>query len=179
MVLAAMPSTYQEGDLVFRRGEGIFSDIARHFFSTDKRYSHVGILINYRQKPHVIHSIHEESRGYNGVVIETLSDFLNGIQDWAIYRLKLPKQQQLKMATIALHYVQQQIPFDPYFDLSTLNALYCTEFIWRVANEAAHPNPINPSTTDSGARFISIENIYKHDKVKLIETMARDNTTPN
>jgi len=155
---------------VFRRGEGIFSDVARHFASTDKRYSHVGIIVQYHHQTHVIHSIHEESRGYNGVVIETLSDYLKDIQDWAIYRFKLPKEQQLKIAATALHYAQKQIPFDPYFDLTTLDALYCTEFIWRVANEVAQPNPIQPTIRKMGGLYISIEDTYKRNNTILIES---------
>lgn len=170
MVLAGMPASYQDGDLILRRGEGIFSDIARHFYSTEKRFSHVGIIITIRQHPYVIHSIHEEAKGHNGVVIEALQHYLQDIKDWAVYRLKLSREQQSSMATIALDYAQQQIPFDPYFDLSTQNALYCTEFIWQVTNRAAQPNPVFLSTTESDIPFISIENIYKNSKAYLIET---------
>lgn len=176
MVLAGMPTTYQDGDLILRRGEGIFSDIARLFYSTDKRFSHVGIMITIQHRPYVIHSIQEESKGYNGVVIEALQHYLKDIRDWSVYRLELPREQRSRMAIIALDYAQQKIPFDPYFDLSTQNTLYCTELIWQVANKAAQPNPVFTSTTQSDIPFISIENIYKNDKAYLVETIMDPQT---
>ena len=165
------PALYQDGDLILRRGEGLFSDIARNFSATDKRFSHAGIIVTYRQRAHVVHSVHEQARGFDGVVIESLGDFLHEATDWAVYRFRLEKQQQQLFARTALDYVQRHIPFDSRFDLDSRGALYCTEFIWRVSAEIARPNPIQPASTRPGARYISIEDLYRHNNAMLIETM--------
>ncbi len=167
---AAGPYAYQNGDLILRRGEGIISDIARNFSTTDKRFSHVGILVNHKQQAYVVHSVHDQDKNHNGVVIEKLSAFLNDVADWAVYRLKLNNSQQQKFAYTALQYAEKNIPFDSHFDLASSDAMYCTEFIWRVSEKIARPNPIRPTINLSGAAYISIEDIYRHHHATLIES---------
>ncbi len=166
-----LPAAFQQGDLILRRGKGFISDIARNFSTIEKRFSHVGIIVDYRHRAHVVHSVHEDAKGFNGVVIEPLSEFLNDATDWAVYRLKLDKTAQHKLASTAVHYAHSNIPFDPHFDLGSRQALYCTEFIWRVSGEVASPNPILAATIRAGTRYISIEDIYKQDNAMLIERM--------
>ncbi len=165
----SLPSTFQAGDLILRRGVGIISDIARNFAATEKRFSHIGILVDYKQQTHVVHSVHEDAKGFDGVVMETLSDFLKHASDWAVYRLKLKQAQQQKLASTAIHYAHRKIPFDSQFNLNTQQALYCTEFIWRVSGEVSQPNPILAATIRGGVRYISIEDIYKQNNAVLIE----------
>lgn len=167
---AASPQAFQNGDLVLRRGEGFFSDIARNFSPNDKRFSHVGIIVTHQQQSHVVHSIHELDKGLDGVVIETLDAFLTEATDWAIYRLNINKNQQQDFANTALRYSNKHIPFDSHFDLSSSKAMYCTEFVWRVSKESIHPNPIKPAVNIGDNLFISIEDIYAHDNISLIES---------
>jgi hypothetical protein len=166
-----LPSAFQQGDLILRRGEGIMSDIARHFSATEKRFSHVGIIVDYKRKAYVVHSVHEHAKGFDGVVIEKLEDFLKEASDWAVYRLRLKKVQQQKLASTAIHYAHSKIPFDSQFDLGSQQAMYCTEFIWRVSGEVAKPNPILAASIKAGSRYISIEDIYRQDNAVLIESM--------
>lgn len=167
---AAGPGAYRNGDLILRRSEGIFSDIARNFSSIDKRFSHVGIIVSHKQQAYVVHSIHDLDKGFNGVVIEKLDAFLSDATDWAVYRLKLEKKRLHQFATTALEYAGEDISFDSHFDLATRDAMYCTEFIWRVSETIVHPNPIRPTINLSGALYISIEDIYRHDHITLIES---------
>lgn len=161
----------QNGDLILRRGKGIMSDIAASFSITDRRFSHVGIIVMDGRVAHVVHSVHDDDKGYNGVVREPLSDFLGDVSDWAVYRLKLDRQQQDKLARTASRYAHQHIAFDTRFDLDSRNVMYCTELVWRASAEVSQPNLIQPTAQKSGGRFITIEDTYRHNNAVLIESM--------
>ncbi|HEC29515.1 MAG TPA: hypothetical protein ENI65_08015 [Gammaproteobacteria bacterium] len=161
----------QNGDLILRRGKGMMSDIAASFSISDRRFSHVGIAVMKNRKAYVVHSIQDDDKGYNGVVREPLSDFLGDVSDWAVYRLKLDRQQQNKLARTASRYAHQHIAFDTRFDLDSSNVMYCTELVWRASAEVSQPNLIQPTAQKSGGRFITIEDTYRHNNAVLIESM--------
>ena len=140
-----LPSAFQQGDL---------------------------IIVDYKRKAYVVHSVHEDAKGFDGVVMEKLGDFLKEASDWAVYRLRLNKAQQQKLASTAIHYAQRKIPFDSQFDLGSQQAMYCTELIWRVSGEVASPNPIVAASKSSGSQYISIEDVYNQDNTMLVERMS-------
>jgi hypothetical protein len=132
-------SRLQSGDLIFRRGEGVLSQM---LFSADKNstFSHVGIIKLVNNRPLVIHASTGEPLGTDAIVrMDSLETFLkrDKTSAIAIYRLKEGSlKTSEKVANIAQKYADQKLAFDSDFDLKTPDRLYCTELVWKAYQEA-------------------------------------------
>jgi Permuted papain-like amidase enzyme, YaeF/YiiX, C92 family len=121
------------GDVIFRRGRSL---VSRAVLSADggSEYSHVGIVSVHGRHAWVIHSIPaEHPSSKSGVIVEPIQVFLSSdnASAAAVYRPRNPRAARMAEQT-ALKLAHAHIPFDAAFDLSTPNALYCTELVWRV-----------------------------------------------
>jgi len=162
----------QAGDLVFRTSHGFISDFARNFSITDKRFSHVGIFFKSGARMQVIHSIHDDNKNLDGVIIEPLTNFLQAASNWAVYRLPLTLSQKNSLILAARKYATQKIPFDSRFDLSTTHNFYCTELVWHAAKKATSGQDIIKNRTlRAGSQFISIEDLYRNGNARLVESL--------
>jgi Permuted papain-like amidase enzyme, YaeF/YiiX, C92 family len=150
----------EDGDLVFRRQSGFISTMARNLSTTDKRFSHVGIIVNATTEPAVIHSVSDEEKGFNGVVLENLASFLEHSQDWQVFRIGEPLAARSTLARTATSYYSNSSDFDDEFDLTTANRLYCTELVWRVIREVFPDALHDPVTTVAGKSYIPLDQLY-------------------
>lgn len=129
-------STLVPGDLVFRRGRSM---ISRAVLSLDgeSEFSHVAIAVSIANQIRVVHAIPPEGTDSGGVIEEPLESFLipELASAAALYR---PKDAAVgtRAAATALRYARARTPFDSGFDLSTPDAMYCTELVWRAYLEA-------------------------------------------
>lgn len=143
----------QPGDLIFRRGQSLASDVVLSL-DADAAYSHVGLLIAANgQRLAVAHAAPGEAAAAapEPIRIDPLSAFLapGAAVAAAIYR-PLDPAAAARAATIASRYAERRLPFDARFRLDTADQLYCTELVWRAFHEAGvelldHP----PRTIDN------------------------------
>ncbi|KIM10954.1 MAG: hypothetical protein KU37_07515 [Sulfuricurvum sp. PC08-66] len=144
------------GDLIFRQGEGIFSEIARDFSTHDKRFSHVGIVWVDANVTWVVHALQEPDKGFDGVVKEPIEGFLHGIKSYAFYRIEGIDEAKL-LAQLKAQ-LSQPLPFDTRFSLESSDALYCTELVDRIFA----PLGIRVPRTHRWERdFIAIEDVLR------------------
>ena len=94
----------ENGDLVCRLGKGYFSNIFKEYASKDKVYSHIGIIINEKNTLYVIHSEASELTGIGGIKIEKLDDFLNEIEKFSFYRIKIDRSRKIRIVTKSKYY---------------------------------------------------------------------------
>lgn len=124
----------KSGDLVFRQGRGIFSELFMNIGDVDSQFSHVGVVYKEKNVAHVIHTEANEFTGIGLAKIELLSDFVsdsNAIR-YAFYRVKgLNNERAEHVVNTALKYVTDKIPFDSEFNLQDNNKLYCTELVYK------------------------------------------------
>lgn len=119
------------GDLIFRRGRSL---VSRAVLSMDGKseYSHVGIVVSDGASIAVVHALPPEEENPGGVVAESLPAFLAPelASAAAVYR---PRDSGVgvRAAARAWTYARPRRPFDSGFDLSTPDAVYCTELVWR------------------------------------------------
>ncbi len=127
-------SLLQEGDLVFRQGNGILSQ-ALELRDKNSQFSHVGIVKIIDNLPLIIHASTGKPLGNNAIVkMESIEDFLQ--KDLAsavgVYRLDRANYNLRKnAANLAYQYSLKQVPFDADFSLQSEDKLYCTELVWR------------------------------------------------
>ena len=127
----------QEGDLVFRCGEGI---VSRAVTSVEKDglFSHVGILVRDGGEWKVVHAVPGEKEhpgDFDRVKAETPERFFApararagamvhcGLSDPAVLE---------RIRETALGWARDSVRFDDDYDLADSSRLYCTELVWRL-----------------------------------------------
>jgi uncharacterized protein YycO len=121
-------SFLNDGDIICRLGDRIWSILFKDLSPNDKRFSHSGII---RIRDDVVSVIHTEGSGVeerDGVNEIPLRDFLQVAQSVGIYRLLDIEGE--KISDTALEYIGR--PFDWQFDMEDDNELYCTELVYVV-----------------------------------------------
>lgn len=131
--IAIDTSLLQEGDLIFRKGRGLESQVV---VAADKgaSYSHVGLLIHMDNRWWVLHAVpgeEAESNGKQVVKKDTLALFIQSdrcIQacilryDTSIQALETVKKEGLRL-------FEKEMPFDHSYSISDTTKMYCTEFV--------------------------------------------------
>lgn len=124
--------SFQEGDLVFRRGSGIASR-AVLTADTGGSYSHVGIVVKEGSEWMVVHITPGEApKGEKeSVKSESLSEFFKASRavSGAVMRFTGDPQLSKRAAMEAVTVCRRKILFDHAYDLSDTTAMYCTELI--------------------------------------------------
>jgi len=123
----------QDGDIICRLGDRLWSTYFKDISPIDKRFSHLGIVRIIDGKITIINA---EGRAIEGkdLVNETdLDEFLAIAKAVGIYRLQDLDGKTL--STAAMDYIG--CPFDWSFDLQDDTKLYCTELLYAVLKKTA------------------------------------------
>jgi hypothetical protein len=121
----ALYETIQDGDIICRLGDRLWSRMFSDLSIMDKRFSHMGI-IRINNGITVIHSEGDTGHGRDYVHEEPLEDFLKIARAVGIYRTN--NLDGHIISQIALEYLG--IPFDWQFDLNDDTKIYCTELLY-------------------------------------------------
>ena len=157
------PGLLRSGDLVFRHGRGIVSEMVLRFSLRDARYSHAGILSLEGDTAYVYHAL-----GGEGSQVplrkETLESFCRpaGASAFGVYRLDLTAAQQRRLLAAAQQAYRSKIPFDTRYDLRSDSAFYCTEFVYRMLQQASGDKKYIPLTQVAGFTYVSCDNLYQN-----------------
>jgi hypothetical protein len=138
-VLALRKLNLQNGDLIFRRGTSIESQIVL-LTDQDSEYSHVGMIYKIKDKLFVIHTVPKENDADPGYIkLESIDDFLSEgkAARVAVYRLVQNSSEKINIASsYAYNCYIKKLCFDNNYDLVTDAQLYCTELIWKAYKKA-------------------------------------------
>ena len=119
------------GDVLFRRGEGILSNVVLHV--DNGRYSHVGIAVDSAGVIMVVHAVPAEP-DYAGdpdrVKMDRLETFYS--REYAVNGeiTRIADRSAAKAASLeAIRLYRQKILFDHDYDSSDTTRLYCSELV--------------------------------------------------
>ncbi len=120
-----------EGDIVFRGGTDIESDIIRNFSKSDKMFSHCGIVIKEDSVLEIAHILGGYSNPKGTIIIEPVEKFLSYPQNESagIFATNLDSFELKRIYYFIDSVKQKNVIFDLKFNLFTKDELYCTEFI--------------------------------------------------
>ena len=123
----------KSGDLVFRKGRGIFSDLFQEIGGHSK-FSHVGIVYMDEGNIYVIHTEASEFTSVGFARMEKLGEFISkrNARNYQFFRVVgVGRERMEKVLQNALSYVRDGVPFDTGFDLQDDSRLYCTELVYK------------------------------------------------
>jgi len=129
----------QNGDLIFRRGTSIESQIVL-LTDQNSEYSHVGMINKISDQLFVIHTVPKENDADPGYIkLELIDEFLSEgkASRIAVYRLIQNSSEKINIAgSYAYNCYIKKYCFDNNYDLVTDAQLYCTELIWKAYKRA-------------------------------------------
>lgn len=149
----------EDGDLICRLGKTWYSNLFRRKASSEKKYSHMGIVLYAgTDSCSVLHV--ENGDDHKGVVVEPLSSFLSHSCRVGVYRLQLPDTTISRFEEEAVMYYHRQTPFDLAFDSFSDDKLYCTELVAVCLQKADPLLDIQPTLMVAGKKVYSLDDLF-------------------
>ncbi len=161
------PRGIQVGDIVFRKGDGMWTRYFIDVSTREKRFSHVGIIVQTEPDVLILHSDAHDMSGVGMVRTQGWHDFCKIAYECAVYRYDGDEAVARDFARLGMK--RLGVPFDRAFDMSSTNALYCTEFIREVVNESAGREVVGWSVYH-GKKVIAIDDVYKTGFKKIYDS---------
>ncbi len=158
MSIESLTGILDEGDIIFRYGNGVWSPVFRNVSLTEKRFSHAGVIIVEKGRFWVVHASAHEMNGVGYVSKVSLEQFLAVSSDYAVYRFGKEKNVRWRIAENAKSYIGR--PFDSSFDIADRNRVYCTELVMHSVNDAVGYNAISP-TVVNGVSLVAPDDCYE------------------
>ncbi|HEY1032245.1 MAG TPA: hypothetical protein VGD89_10775 [Flavipsychrobacter sp.] len=158
------------GDIVLRTGNDVTSNMFCRANTQDKTYSHTGFVIVEDGHPFIYHSIGGEDNPDEVLRRDSATRWFspahnNGL---GISRFPLTAEEIDSAVAIASRYYHGKKKFDLDFDLSNDDKLYCTEFIYKVLNNATRDTAYIKPTKRLGYTYIAVDNISRSPHATLI-----------
>lgn len=162
--LIAKPNLSQlrSGDLIFRHGRGIISNVLMTFGQREKKYSHTGIVSVENGSVFVYHAIGGEENVSNKLRKDPIAVFCNpaDVHGFAIYRPSMNDMQINAVIALASEYYRNGLLFDTKFDLSSDDKMYCTEFVYKIFNHALGKENYISLSSVNGKHYIACDDLY-------------------
>lgn len=130
-IMPQLLKTIQHGDIVFRLGSDMTSELFRRMNEADKRYSHCGIASLENDTVFVYHALGGELDPNQAVQRHTLYQFAHPMGNKAVglVRTRPHSNAPHRLGEWAQRQYEQKVPFDMQFDYASNDRLYCTEFV--------------------------------------------------
>lgn len=161
------PVKLVEGDLIFRKGQGLWTRFFINVSQSEKRFSHVGIVVSNECSLCIIHAEANEWNGIGYVHLQNWNQFFSDALESAVFRYDGDENTRRRIAHEATKMLH--IPFDPLFDMENTNRLYCTEFVRLAVNRALKQDLIG-HTVVCGRPFVAIDDIYRKKFIRIYDS---------
>lgn len=123
----------EEGDIILRRGSGMVSDMIAKLLDEDYDLSHCGIVVQRDTTLYVVHAVSNNISEADGMQVHRLPEFIRQSQAGSVVVCRLrTTEDRSGIARDAIHYLQQAVPFDHYFNLADSSSFYCSELPWHI-----------------------------------------------
>jgi hypothetical protein len=161
----------RSGYIVLRSGNGADSYLLSRMNQKDKTYSHCGIVMIEHGYPFVYHSIGGEDNPDERLRRDSAQYFFSTMHNkgFAVVQYDYDTATIENIRHIVSSYYSRRPRFDLKFDLQTDDKLYCSEFVYKVLNQAI-PGYISP-TTCLGRTFVGIDDLFMNRHAHMIWQM--------
>jgi hypothetical protein len=163
----APPAGIAAGDVVFRRGSGVWTVFFVSASQREKRFSHVGITVPDGKGGFSVLHAEANDLGKGRVKIDSWSSFFKGSTQAAVFRCAC---EDVDPADIVKEGMRRLgVPFDNAFDISSEEKLYCTELVMVAVNSAARRKVISPSCRGK-TEIVALDDVYREGFVKIFDS---------
>ncbi len=165
-------SCVERGDLLFRRGRSLSSNIVL-YADTSGNYSHVGIAVKYNGRVAVAHAAPTDNN-IELVKIESLEEFFekSKAERGAVCRFDIDTLQLDSINLRAIEIVESNTPFDNSYNTEDQSKLYCTEYIWEVYKVIGYDISQGKRTTlnlgFTNGEIILPSHLYSNDMLEIV-----------
>lgn len=167
--LESFEGRLREADLVFRRGNGLWSGYFAGASGGEGYFSHVGVLVREADGWHVVHTEADDRTGVGGVRSDTLADFLAEAHGLAVVRPRLDEAQVAEALRLAAAPRWRDIPFDSSFRLDDDGeAMYCTEWVQALVLAATGEDIARPRSYFGSRAIISVDDLRLSARVEPV-----------
>jgi hypothetical protein len=151
----------QDGDLVFRKGADVISDLFSNCNAQDKSFSHCGIFLMQNDTGYVYHSIGGTYNPSSNLRRDNISAFLNADSNssFGIYRINKITAQLKSLHQVIDSFYALPIKFDVAFNLQTDSLQYCAEFVYKSVH-LAYQDSLFSTTKIAEKNLVCIDNIF-------------------
>lgn len=157
----------QSGDLILESGYSMLSHAIIRLLDEPRPFSHMGMLLQDQSEWKVLHMLSSEISEVDGLRTEPLVDFLEEAHPDHLLIVRPRGLKANDLVQSAEYYLQQQVPFDRFFDLTDTSAFYCSEFIYHAMMRAGLPE-ITPDTLRNGRVYLGFRHFYDESLVEII-----------
>lgn len=151
---AAVP---EPGDIVLRRGNGIWSGFFARLNRRDRRFSHVGVAVRDHGELKVVHAEADDDGADGEVRLDDFRAWTAAGRQFLVLRLD-DRAAAARTADAALAMHAAVLPFDLDFDLDDPGAVYCSELAWRALAAGLGRDPLPEKPVVGGRPAVLIEN---------------------
>ena len=163
----APPAGIAAGDIVFRRGSGIWTAFFVAASQREKRFSHVGIIVSDGKGGFSILHAEANDLGTGRVKVDSWTQFFKGATEAAVYRCACKDVDPADIVREGM--CRLGVPFDNEFNISSEEKLYCTELVMVAVNSAARRKVI--STSGEGKiEMVALDDVYREGFVKIFDS---------
>lgn len=161
------PIELELGDVIVRKGHGFWTRFFIDASTREKRFSHVGIVVETDANPKIAHAEGDDLTGIGSVKVDTWRSFFAAADECAIFRYENGTNVSARIVTNAKAMIG--VPFDPLFDMSNTNRLYCSEFVRLAVNSAAGEEVVG-FTKLCGRSVVAIDDIYRKHFIRVYDS---------
>ncbi len=168
----------RQGDIAFRRGDGVVSDIVL-YNDVDGKYSHVGIIVGQSDSLMVVHAVpgeHDTANDFDRVKIESINRFFGSdvATRGAVMRMSLTDEQCRLIGLYAKEKAEAMVAFDHNYNLEDTTKLYCTELVQllfkRIGIDLAQGRITTIICPGMSGDYIMPSDIYKNKNMTTVFT---------
>lgn len=163
-------SLLKNGDIITRTGNDFTSQGLRQFCRQDNTYSHCGIVDITDGQIYVYHALGGEINPDQKLKKESLAGFCDALDNlgFGVFRFPLTPLQQTTLHRLLLQHYTSGLPFDMDFDLASDSAMYCSEFVYKMLEQASGKQYLFRQDTVNGMAYMAPDRIFLHKDCKEI-----------
>lgn len=159
----------KSGDIVVRRGDDMTSYMLSRLNTTDKNFSHCGVVAVEDGVPYVYHCIGGEDNPDEKMKREKASIWFSPANNlsYAAYRYAVSDSTVGKLLNTVKKFYSDKRMFDMDFSLATDDRMYCSEMVYKAMLSSGTEYVILP-TEKFGKKYIGIDDLYKGSNIQPV-----------